>query len=79
MYTLYIKPECPFCQKAIKFLDSKQLQYTRINVYDYGGKDKVVQDLYNKNFLKKLQHTVPIVFKNKRYIGGCDDLLQTKI
>lgn len=78
MYTIYIKPECPYSQRAVNYLESNNVEYSVINVYDYGGKSNVVHALYNNNFLKDPNHTVPIVYRNKKYIGGCNELLKLK-
>lgn len=76
MYTVYYKPECPWSQKALKFLDANKMKYVKINVYDFGGKENVVRELYNARYLPRYTNmTVPIVFKNKKYIGGCTELM----
>jgi glutaredoxin len=78
MYTVYYKPECPWSQKALKFLDSNGLKYSKFNVHDFGGKDRVAMVLYNAKYLPKYKNlTVPIVFKSKKYIGGCTELINT--
>ena len=80
MYTIYYKPECPYSRKALAYLESKQMLHVRHNVHDFGGKEAVVIELKNNNFLPKKYNlatsTVPLIFKDGTFIGGCDQLLK---
>jgi glutaredoxin len=81
MFTIYYKPECPYCKKALKFLDTNNVKYKKVNVYDYGGKQPVVLHLYNRKLIPSYENiTVPIVFKYKKFIkGGSEELLRMKL
>ena len=76
MITIYYKPECPFCTKALKYCKSRNLKHVTYNVYDYDGKDNVVKALYKNGYLKsKTNITVPIIFDSGKFIGGSSDLM----
>jgi glutaredoxin 3 len=66
---LYTWPTCPYCNRAKKLLDQLHIPYTD---HDIWGKDEAKQNLIEKTG----QTTVPYVFLNDRFIGGCDDLFE---
>lgn len=71
-FTVYIKTDCQFCEKAINVLDERKLPFI-----------VVVMDK-NPDFIEKIKQdtnktTVPIVLEHlpvgqTRLIGGSDDL-----
>ncbi len=65
---LYIWPTCPYCVRAKSLLDSEGITY---NLYDISG------DRNKLNELKKItgSGSVPQIFVNEEFIGGCDDLV----
>lgn len=65
--TIYTMHGCPYCVRAKQLLSSKKAKFTEITV-------KIDED-WEK--LEKLtgRETVPQIFINGKYIGGCDDLL----
>jgi len=69
--TIYIKPACPFCKKALVVL--KRL-----------GVEPRIIDLTAQPTLKQEMVTitgrtsVPQIFFGNEHIGGCDDLLRLK-
>ncbi len=65
---IYTKSTCPFCWRAMALLDSKGVEYKRIQV-DWGGPDRETMIQRAKG-----RTTVPQIFINDRHVGGCDDL-----
>ena len=65
---IYTTTYCPYCEKAKKLLDKKQVEYTEI---DLTNDDQGRIDLVSKSNGRK---TVPQIFINNKHIGGCDDL-----
>ena len=67
MYTIYSKPDCPWCIKAEKALGFMGVKYEKINVEE----DKEARDFLMHAVLK----TVPQIFYDDEYIGGYEDLV----
>lgn len=64
---LYSTGYCPYCTKAKKLLDSKDLTYIEVRV-------DLRPELRDEMIQKSGRHTVPQIFINGQAIGGCDDL-----
>lgn len=64
---IYTTPTCPYCVKAKKLLDSKEVQYEEIDV----DTDEVK---YQEMIKRSGRKTVPEIFIDGKFIGGCDDL-----
>lgn len=65
--TILSKPRCPYCRKAKKLLDEKNIQYEEIII----GKDATtvtVRAISGRS-------TVPQIFVEGKHIGGYDDLV----
>ena len=67
---IYMKPTCPYCQKAIATLTDKGQKLTLINIAAEPDKR---EEMINKIPANR-KPTVPQIFINDEYIGGCDDL-----
>ena len=67
---IYSKMMCPYCFRAKRLLDEKQIEYREIAV-DFGGplKQEMVQRAGGRT-------TVPQIFIDGRHIGGCDELME---
>ncbi len=65
---IYSKTTCPACVMAKDILDKKGATYEEI-ILD--NKPKEVQELISKTGMK----TVPQIFINDEFIGGCSDLM----
>jgi glutaredoxin 3 len=65
--TIYTKNQCPYCVKAKKLFEKKQLEFNEI---------KVETDEMRNEVIKKSggRMTVPQIFINEKHIGGYDDL-----
>ena len=64
---LYTWPTCPYCKRAKRLLDQLQIPYTDHNIWGQDDQKQVVIE-------KTGQTTVPYVFLNDKFVGGCDDL-----
>lgn len=65
---IYTTNVCPYCVKAKRLLDAKDVDYTEI---DLTGDDDGRIALVEKSGGRR---TVPQIFINGKAIGGCDDL-----
>jgi glutaredoxin 3 len=64
---IYTTPWCPYCVRAIAFLNDKKITYTNIDVSD--------NDERAKMWALTGGRTVPQILINDQPIGGCDELL----
>jgi glutaredoxin 3 len=68
--TIYIKATCPFCRKALATLNAHGQQPIVIDIAAEPDKRDEMIDRIPKGRAP----TVPQIFINNEYIGGCDDL-----
>ena len=67
--TIYTKPFCPYCARAMQTLKSKGVEFDEIEAaFDPAKK---------KEMLRKSggRATFPQIFIGKRHVGGSDDLV----
>ncbi|GAA0698496.1 glutaredoxin 3 [Marinobacterium maritimum] len=65
--TIYLTRWCPFCTRAVALLDSKQVEYTAIDVdADPALRQEMMQ--------RSNRRTVPQIFIGQTHVGGCDEL-----
>jgi glutaredoxin len=67
MFVIYGKDACPYCVKAMEFLDEKQLQYAYVSL---DSEDKIAAFKEGNPNVK----TVPYILKDGYAIGGYSDL-----
>lgn len=65
---IYSKDVCPYCIKAKNLFDLKKVPYTEINLSEQP--EELATMLERSNGAR----SVPQIFINGQYIGGCDDL-----
>lgn len=67
MIKIWSKPNCIFCDKAVKLCEMKDLKYTKYML----NEDFLMDDL-----LKKFPNarTFPQITKNEEYVGGFNEL-----
>lgn len=65
---IYSKTTCPACVMAKDILDKKGATYEEI-ILD--NKPEEIQELISRTGMK----TVPQIFINEEFIGGCSDLM----
>jgi glutaredoxin 3 len=67
--TIYIKPGCPYCARALGLLQDKGVEYQEIVASnDPAKKAEMVQRANGRA-------TFPQIFIGDRHIGGCDDIM----
>ena len=65
---IYTWETCPFCRKAKELLDAKDVDYTEHMIQgDDDARDKMATRANGRR-------TVPQIFINDQWIGGCDDM-----
>ena len=68
MVTIYTKPFCPYCSRALMLLREKGVEFTEIEAaWDPEKKREMVQRSGGRM-------TFPQIFIGDRHIGGCDDM-----
>ena len=67
---IYTTNVCPYCVKAKRLLDAKDVDYTEHNLT---GNDEARMELLKKS---NGMRTVPQIFINGQHIGGCDNLYE---
>ncbi|GAB6053856.1 hypothetical protein JCM17960_26760 [Magnetospira thiophila] len=60
---------CPHCIRARKFLQSKGIRYTNVDV-------SATAQLAEMKQRSKGRTSVPQIFFGDRHIGGCDDMIR---
>ena len=66
--TIYTKPFCPYCARALALLREKGVEFTEIEAaFDPEKKKEMVQRSGGRM-------TFPQIFIGDRHIGGCDDM-----
>ena len=66
--TIYTKPFCPYCSRALMLLREKGVEFTEIEAaFDPEKKREMVQRSGGRM-------TFPQIFIGDRHIGGCDDM-----
>jgi glutaredoxin 3 len=66
--TIYTRPFCPYCTRAIALLREKGVDFTEIEAgFDPAKKREMVQRANGRM-------TFPQIFIGDRHIGGCDDM-----
>ncbi|WP_372881657.1 glutaredoxin 3 [Psychromonas sp.] len=63
---IYTTPWCPYCTRAKKLLDQKNVSYTEIDVSEHDARSKMVALTGGR--------TVPQLLINDQPTGGCDEL-----
>ena len=65
--TIYTKPYCPYCVRAVDLLERKGVPFTEIEAaFDPEKRQEMIQ--------RSGRMTFPQIFVGDRHIGGCDDL-----
>lgn len=67
--TVYSKPSCPFCKKAIAVLKRHGVEPSIIDLTANPGRRQEALTRSNG------RTTVPQIFINDTHVGGCDDLI----
>ena len=65
---IYPAMACPFCPRAVKLLNTKNIAFEEIDVTLNSAKRQTMRSRANG------RTSVPQIFINDDHIGGCDDL-----
>lgn len=67
--TIYTKPLCPYCARAMNLLGKKGVDYTEIEAaWDPDKRKEMLAKSNGKT-------TYPQIFVGETHVGGCDDLM----
>ena len=67
--TIYTKPYCPFCVRAVSLLEKKGVAFTEIEAaFDAVKRSEMVERSGGRA-------TFPQIFVGETHIGGCDDMM----
>ena len=66
--TIYTRPFCGYCARALKLLNDKGIEFTEIEAGFDPDKRREMMDRSGRS-------TFPQVFVGDRHIGGCDDMM----
>jgi glutaredoxin 3 len=67
--TIYTKPYCPYCIRAVDLLEKKGVAFTEIEAaFDPQKRQEMVQRAGGRA-------TFPQIFIGERHIGGCDEMM----
>lgn len=67
--TIYTKPYCPYCVRAVALLEKKGVPFTEIEAaFDPEKKKEMIQRSGGRM-------TFPQIFIGETHIGGCDDMM----
>jgi len=66
--TIYTKPFCPYCTRALGLLTRKGVQFNEIEA----GMDPALRQ---EMMQKSGRSTYPQIFIGDKHVGGCDDLM----
>ena len=67
--TIYTKPYCPYCVRAVDLLERKGVAFTEIEAaFDPEKRQEMIQRANGRA-------TFPQIFIGDRHIGGCDDMM----
>lgn len=67
--TIYTKPYCPFCIRAVELLEAKGVAFDEIEAgFDPDKRQEMIQRSGGRA-------TFPQIFVAGRHIGGCDDIM----
>jgi len=67
--TVYTKPFCPYCSRALSLLAAKGAEVTEVEAaFDPALRKEMLAKSNGKT-------TYPQIFIGDRHVGGCDDLM----
>ena len=78
-YVIFFKNECPYCMGALDKLRESKLKFKGYNINNIhdGNLDKLLEifkKYKNQIGFDPIHETIPIIFYNKKFIGGSDKL-----
>jgi len=67
--TIYTKPFCPYCSRALGLLAKKGVDFTEIEAGMDAAKKREMMEKSNG------RATFPQIFIGEKHVGGCDDMM----
>lgn len=67
--TIYTFNTCPYCKRAKRLMDNKGVEYEEIEISNDREKLEELKKKTNSG-------TVPQIFVDDKFIGGCDDIVE---
>jgi glutaredoxin 3 len=67
--TLYTRPFCGYCSRAVSLLRAKGVEFTEIEA---GFSPKARHEMIERSG----RHTFPQIFIGETHIGGCDEMME---
>ena len=65
--TIYTKPYCPYCVRAVALLEKKGIPFTEVEAaFDPDKRQEMMQ--------RSGRATFPQIFIGETHVGGCDEL-----
>lgn len=66
--TIYTRPMCPYCVRAVQLLKQKGVDFEEIDAgFDRARKDEMIERAGGKR-------TFPQIFIGQTHVGGCDEM-----
>ena len=67
--TIYTKPYCPYCIRAVSLLEKKGVEFTEIEAaFEPEKRQEMIQRSNGRT-------TFPQIFIGDQHVGGCDDMM----
>jgi glutaredoxin 3 len=67
--TIYTKPFCPYCSRALSLLSAKGVEVSEVEAaFDPGLRKEMLERSNGRA-------TYPQIFIGERHVGGCDELM----
>ena len=67
--TIYTKPYCPYCIRAVSLLEKKGVEFTEIEAaFEPEKRQEMIQRAHGRA-------TFPQIFIGDQHVGGCDDMM----
>jgi glutaredoxin 3 len=66
--TIYTKPYCPYCMRALSLLQKKGVEFTEIEASSDPARRREMMQRSGRT-------TFPQIFIGEQHIGGCDDMM----
>lgn len=70
-FTVYGRPGCVYCYRAVQLLESKNLDFKYIDIYE---KRLSKQDVSKR--INQPVFTMPQILQGDHYVGGCSELFE---
>ena len=68
--TIYTKPFCPYCSRAVSLLQKKGVAFTEIDDAGFDPEKRKAMMARSNG-----RSTFPQIFIGETHVGGCDDLM----